>query len=285
MLTHRLCKCSLHRPAESKAIGKDRERYPQFRCPLRSHLRAPLKCQERTGCVTHLQGSLQCPSTIKTSSQCRFGNPSGFRPFRQRVCLALQGQQTVVGPITPLFKSSGPSDVPRFVVSILVRESIQAVFDRRSRPHVGQEVRERFTPSITDSDSTTSVSGICVVVSVVAASDHVYPGSILGRVRAAMRSDCFHEEATATRLAAFSDNCCMHVAAFALTQPTGATFTASGVPHDSEATENLPSQVFHEAVTSDRIICSHDDAPYIRVARMAGRRQPCGCSLNYTLTA
>lgn len=79
--------------------------------------------------------------------------------------------------ITVLFMTRGPTAIARFVISHII-DAIDAVKLTRPAPHIGDEVFVRL-PAFADRDSTTPVIGVCDVVLVSAARQHIGPSSIL----------------------------------------------------------------------------------------------------------
>lgn len=104
-------------------------------------------------------------------------------PFGKRSGRSVVRHQYRSATSSTLLDPRSPSTVRRLVVAIGV-DSVQAVFLRRSRRHVGDERFEALAPTIAHADAPGAVVRIALVLRVVAARLGRSPRSILRRLPA-----------------------------------------------------------------------------------------------------
>jgi hypothetical protein len=126
------------------------------------------------------QGSLNAPSVLKPEMHCALGKSNRPSPLGQRHGPAVEGNQSVQSSVPALLFCSGPSDVSRFVVSVVV-DALKGVIHGRPRTHVSHEVGEAIPPTGAHVDAPSSVVAITGRVGIVTPGTHTAPAGVFGR--------------------------------------------------------------------------------------------------------
>lgn len=84
-----------------------------------------------------------------------------------------------------------PNTIARIVTTVII-DALNRVLERRSWPHISNEVAERMSPSAANGYPTTSISIVSSIVRVCASLDHRHPAPVSSNVVVAMpmRSNC-----------------------------------------------------------------------------------------------
>lgn len=100
------------------------------------------------------------------------------RPFCNSMADAINRKNDVRTSVVVLFKLCGPSNISRFVVSIVV-DAIKRVISRWSDSHVFKEGSKRVIPTFADLDTASTVVVVDSKRRIVTPTSHVYPCVIL----------------------------------------------------------------------------------------------------------
>jgi len=111
-------------------------------------------------------------------------NAETAAPVRNGVSLAVNRDLSDSGLLVVLLNPSRPLAVAWLVMAFAV-DSLQSVLGRRSRSHVGNEVREGVKPAVANVDSTASVTWMGTKA---AAFAHGAPNAVFGRIAGSVRA-------------------------------------------------------------------------------------------------
>jgi len=95
---------------------------------------------------------------------------------RQAIGNSTHRKNAIVSLISALFLRCSELDVARFVIPRIVNSVHRLTW--RALSNVFQESRERFSPTFTDSNSSTAIIFVLWTVGVGASSDHIAPHNI-----------------------------------------------------------------------------------------------------------
>lgn len=95
------------------------------------------------------------------------------------------GKEAIARGIVSLLKIVRPTAIPRLVIAAAV-DTVNRVFWRRSRSHVGVKRFNRIQPTVAHSNAFPAISGPANIVGVGAAFDHQAPNSVLARMAKAV---------------------------------------------------------------------------------------------------
>ena len=136
------------------------------------------------------QGSLNAPfASMNTLTNCSSFNTSNDRQLSKRQRLTIIRIQNILSSIPTLLLNCGPSDITRFVISIFVRIPIQRM-TFRTWPHILKEIL-KGQPSITNTNPTTTVFMVTMILWITTTLPHITPGSIFNTDRAYTRMSMF----------------------------------------------------------------------------------------------
>ena len=111
-----------------------------------------------------------------------------FSPIFYHKGFPFEANHVILSGIPHLFFSGRPSTIARFIIPVIVRITVQAVFLRRPRSHIFQK-NFKNEPSRRDHYSSSSIIFISWIFFISTSSKHRRPGIILGDfVRHAMSS-------------------------------------------------------------------------------------------------
>lgn len=160
--------------------------------------------------------------------------------------------------ILALFLSCAPFAVARFVVSIVIRKSIDGCFWKRLWSHVFKEGSKRFSPPVTNRNSTAAVILVMRVVCVVASVMHRTPNAMFwcggksvfrGRFTSARNGVSVAEGRTS------NDSC---LSALTAAEPPKASAIRISELDDRQSVVDVSAFVFRAAKQFGRITGSHD---------------------------
>lgn len=134
---------------------------------------------------------------MQTIFQTSATDSNFFGPFCNCLGLALVCKQSVCALVAILGCLSGPPNISRFVVSIVV-DTVKRMLTRRSRTNVGEECGKVANPLRKHRDSAAAVPWVCLVVLIAAASLYIGPSLIFRRAPHSMLSPPFNTNAPAT---------------------------------------------------------------------------------------
>ncbi len=123
---------------------------------------------------------MQCifdgPSCVQSLNETVIRLAIFFCPCRYALCSAVVCEQPQVASISRLLDICRPYRILGRIRSIIV-ETLQGVIGARSIPHVGPEVLKDL-PSVTDSNTSTSISRKGMVIDVATSFPHADPDGI-----------------------------------------------------------------------------------------------------------
>lgn len=111
-------------------------------------------------------------------------NAETAAPVRNGVSFSVNRDLSDSGLVVVLINPSRPLAVARLVMAFAV-DSLQSVFGRRSRSHVGNEVRKGVKPAVANVDSTASVAWM---EAKTAAFAHGTPNAVFGCIAGSVRA-------------------------------------------------------------------------------------------------
>lgn len=242
------------------------------------------------------QSTIHGPSAIQSRPKCAQLHASFLSPSSYTLRPARECQKHVLTAVAILFLSRGPSAVIRAIIAIVV-DAVQGL-SLWPISHIFVKGSERLSPSVAYANPSSSIVRVCSVVWIAAATDHLAPNAIFGRISHSMRCKSLACHISRQAPATFSistaqvgghyDN---HVSALASTEPTSNAFVFRARKrllyeaierNNSQPAKLLSGQVFVVVSAASRIRISHDRSPKTGLARMARQHQLSGRS-HFTL--
>ncbi len=172
--------------------------------------------------------------------------------------------------------SSRPAAISGLVIAVVV-DAINGMISGRSRPHVGEKIFERIRPSLADSNSTTAIETVVLIVGVVAAAFNALPAGVFSSTALSVPSvDSAASAASASFCISPSQRRGINrqfLSAIAFTEPEHSRVSAMREPQSNEFSESKSRQVFESSWTMDKLRISHDAISQIgcEVVRAGGR--------------
>lgn len=131
------------------------------------------------------QDGLIRPSVALPLKNCRSANFELPTPLARAFCFASKGKPKRISAIALLLRLERPLAVFRRVISVRVN-AINRVFWRWLKPHVGDKVGKRFSPTATDHHAPPTVARKTNIVRVIASLNHRLPVGMAGLERKAV---------------------------------------------------------------------------------------------------
>lgn len=237
--------------------------------------------------MTHwcAQSAINRPSGKDATLQRIRRHAQFLGPRRDALGFTVEGQVPVVAAVASLPLLSGPDAVSRLVIAVVILAFDADAVPIRFRPHVGEKRLEGSTPAFADYDSAPTVSVVCGIVGVGAATDYVRPRLVLSgltlTVGRTSENSSFTREATATLRHSLGEVAAAELScrpAFAAAEPSRLATLAPDILQHGQASELLSGQVFHTGRESNRIRVRHERSPESGLPRTATQLQLCGRS-------
>lgn len=131
----------------------------------------------------HREGFLDRPTQPHdTAVERALPHAEFFCPTTQGLSPTVEGNQAHTSRIGHLLRSGGPSDVARFVMTVIVWPSVNRMAAGWSRADVREECTERTIPERIDEDPTSSIIGKRFQSGIRASRAHGLPHVIFGKM-------------------------------------------------------------------------------------------------------
>lgn len=232
--------------------------------------------------------SLHRPAIAKPAQYDPFVEPKVLRPFRDAHSLPVVGEEPVGSSVSVLLRLRRPMAIhwpftanalfalATRVVSVVVL-SVNGMFRRWSVSHVRDKRGERCLPAFTNDNSSRSIIGKLLFGRQFAPANHLFPRSVFSGSGCAVGG-----VATVPTHAAFPVS--QVGAADRIFPPAGAsaqprrasvvlTMTRRMKRQNCPLAKCFSSQVYGATSAMSRLLRSHDDAPFIGLARTAKQLQ------------
>lgn len=125
------------------------------------------------------------PTGFQTGHNGSAGYVYLVAPLSYSLCASVPFKVNITATVVGLFLDARPSAIVRLVASVVV-DAVKRMVRSRSFADIGQKIEERRTPTITDPNTSTSVSSVVGGIRVLAPCDDVRPRNILSRPRQAV---------------------------------------------------------------------------------------------------
>ncbi len=223
------------------------------------------------------------PASLQSLPQSFQGNANFLCPGRKALRSPTKRQSNCGSLVVVLLLASCPHAIAGFVVAVIIL-AFNGMPGRWCDSHILNKSLERCPPTVADCDASPTVFAVVYAVGVMASLDDTSPAVVFACLGLAVSpvpgtDQLAHETAAAS---CFSFQIAGHKdpdsPALAPAEPLAVSSVAACIPNDGQASKRPPGQVFHAGRENNRLHFSHDDAPNIRVARMAGQLQLAGRS-------
>jgi hypothetical protein len=131
------------------------------------------------------QGFFKRPMRFESMKNCAARNAGHLRPFGHGHGAAVVSKQAIASLVSLLGFPIDPSAILGAVRSISV-DAVKRIFARWARPHIGEEVSERF-PAIADTNATPAVIVKHDALRITTAAAHALPDFIFRSLLHAVR--------------------------------------------------------------------------------------------------
>lgn len=214
------------------------------------------------------------PSETQPLQDCCLTNSGKFRPLRDTKRFSTNRQPSISSSVLGLSCVRRPANISGFIVAVIVN-AVKGMTCGWCLSNISKKVFKRLSPTITDNNSTASVTREPRHILVITSIPHVAPRLIfLGILHAMRLAVRLAFKATATlrslrqriRLANYFGT------TITTTHPKSSRATLASIFQHDQSTITASSAIFEVDVRRNRIELSHDVNLHIRFARGQSRR-------------